>query len=205
MCVDASTASRTMNWESISCNQQKPFICSIPVGGRVNIPEFQDWKCDEGWHYWSDNDIENCYRITKNPQPEQTAQRQCQDDDATLVSIASQAENDFITSLMHKSTAQGFSGDVWIGLKVSPDNNVEGKEKPGIISDYWMDGERVDFTNFVSSYPKYNGNKYEGDCVCMYGLANTHNVGKWANKKCILIDKRGVCKKPAKYDSRNEL
>ena len=79
----------------------------------------KDYRCDEGWHYYMDSFTkkENCYKITHNPQPQLTAERQCQRDKAHLVAVESESENDFITSLMHASTLQGFSGDVWIGMK----------------------------------------------------------------------------------------
>ena len=66
------------------------------------------YRCGEGWHYWRDDltNKESCYKITRNPQPYLTAQRQCQKEDAQLVSVESEAENDFVTTLMHASTLQ---------------------------------------------------------------------------------------------------
>ena len=96
---------------------------------------------------------------------------------------------------MHATTANGFSGDFWIGMKVSQSGSS------AVIPEWWLDGQTaVKYENWASGMPAYKGDKWEGDCVCMYGLANTKNVGKWANKKCIAIDKRGVCKKKADYD-----
>ena len=140
---------------------------------------------------------------------------------------------------MHATTANGFSGDFWIGMKVSQ------SESSAVVPEWWLDGQTaVKYENWASGMPAYKGDKWEGDCVCMYGLANTKagfriddssavpywptlsqpresqarfdwsrgapsqhqfenstkNVGKWANKKCIAIDKRGVCKKKADYD-----
>ena len=91
---------------------------------------------------------------------------------------------------------QGFSGDVWIGLKVSQD----GKTETALLPKQWADSSPLVFQNWAPGLPKYTGNKWEGDCVGMYGLDNTQNVGKWANKNCLAIDKRGVCKMAAKYD-----
>ena len=197
-CVMAATTDSHGNWEAVGCNQQHAFVCTVAVGGLIHIPEDDDYRCDEGWHYWQDEFThkENCYKITRNPQPQLTAQRQCEKENARLVSIENEAENDFVMTLMHASTLQGFSGDVWIGMKVEQDGRTENAILPG----EWRDGLPVNFQNWAPGMPKYAGNRFEGDCVGMYGLDNTANVGKWANKNCLLIDKRGVCKKQAKYD-----
>ena len=46
----------------------------------------------------------------------------------------------------------------------------EGKTETAIIPDRWLNGQMVSFQNWAPGLPKYTGNKWEGDCVGMYGL-----------------------------------
>ena len=91
----------------------------MPVGTRVYVPQdyLQDYKCESGWHYHKNslNNFENCYLIANISSPFSTAQRNCENNGAALVSILNSEENDFVAHLLYKKSFQALSG---IGLRI---------------------------------------------------------------------------------------
>lgn len=196
-CVEALTSASEGNWQYQYCGKPRPFVCTVPTGSKVYIPDaaVQDYKCDPGWHYYDDlvKNLENCYYITNISQPYNSAQRKCEDQKAHLTSIHDVDEQEFVEHLLYKKSAgERFSGDAWIGLHTK---EVNGE---AIVDATWSDASEVTYTQWEPSTPKY-GADWDGDCVAMYGLDHPR-TGNWVNKGCIAADKRGICKKAAKYD-----
>ena len=120
-CIEVVTTLTENNWRLQYCGKPRAFICAVPVGTRVYIPDdvHNDYKCDTGWHFFSNNGVENCYKISDFSQTWLQGQRRCQELESELVSVGNTEENEFIAHLLFKKMRDNFAGDAWIGLKTT--------------------------------------------------------------------------------------
>ena len=67
--MQALTTANSDNWKYELCGEPRPFICTVPVGTRVYVPQdyLRDYLCEPGWHYHKNslNNLENCYLIAR--------------------------------------------------------------------------------------------------------------------------------------------
>ena len=198
-CVEALTAQAENNWHYQYCGQPRAFVCSAPLGAHIYIPDnvHQDYKCESGWHYFKDGEVENCYKMSEAAQTSSQARRRCQEIEAEMVSILTVEENEFVAHLLYNKHDEGgfLTGDAWLGLKTTEHFPTDS----AVVDSTWSDTTPVNYTNFAPGSPAYDGGQFEGDCVFMFGT-DSEFTGGWSNKACASPDQHGICKKRAKYD-----
>uniref|UniRef100_A0A672J829 C-type lectin domain-containing protein n=1 Tax=Salarias fasciatus TaxID=181472 RepID=A0A672J829_SALFA len=115
-------------------------------------------KCDlaSGWMQHNSN----CYKLNSDTRKSWTAARvDCVLDGGDLVSIASEAENQYVMAMMGTSK--------WIGLKHNP---TEGGYS-------WSDGTPLSHTNWADGEP----NNHEGREECVEMVSSTNGTYSWWN------------------------
>ncbi|KAL1772868.1 low affinity immunoglobulin epsilon Fc receptor isoform X1 [Sigmodon hispidus] len=124
--------------------------------------------CPKNWLHFQ----QKCYYFGKGSKQWIQARFTCTDLEGRLVSIHSQAEQDFLMKHSNKK-------DSWIGLR---DLDMEGQF-------IWMDGSPVDYSNWNPGEPN-NAGQGE-DCVMMRGS------GQWNDAFCRSYLDAWVCEKQA--------
>ncbi|KAM9441427.1 macrophage mannose receptor 1-like [Clarias gariepinus] len=173
-------------WKNIPCAWRLPSICKrsasfvSTTAAPTTVPEggcSSDWTAFQG----------KCYKFAEidgsQDKSWQEARQYCISQSGNLVSILSQAEQAFLTTMMLSAR-----DDVWIGLN-------------GVASEtlfLWTDGTRVSFTNWAEGNPVSvpDGRRAFGvefDCVVMVKGPDPI-TGMWKVEHC--EEKRGfVCKR----------
>ncbi|XP_072035475.1 low affinity immunoglobulin epsilon Fc receptor-like [Amphiura filiformis] len=152
------------------------FIRIQPVGWNNHISlRFEILKCKgiclEDWNYHDDS----CYYVNTTSMLFDEATTMCESMGATLTSIHTQAEQNFVVSI-----ASGNA--VWIGL-----NDVI---QEGVYE--WLDGTQVSYFYWSTSSGQPNNALGGQDCVQVL------STGGWADEKCLTYESGGlVCKKRA--------
>lgn len=176
-----------------SCQARYGFICEkdLAVGPIIPRPRPQPWwptffggedgesNCPDGWEY----DIADgkCYFFVKGDlQTFEDAKTACEAKDAELVTILSQDQNTFLTSVYNENEDDG---DLWIGLFSDP---------MGIF--FWLNSDPLDYTNWAAGHP-----------VPPFPSCGTINYadGEWTAHSC--ADTKGyICEKEADSEEENE-
>ncbi|XP_033126040.1 hyalin-like [Anneissia japonica] len=128
-----------------------------PIGGdELLLPSYVS-KCEEGWTLFQGS----CYKqYSTRKLTWQSARSSCQSNQADLVVVKNDAENNFLFTT--------FKTRVWIGLT---DLELEGTFK-------WITtGTEPSYTNFITGEPNNQGNE---DCVEI----NSVHKGEWNDLPC---------------------
>ncbi|XP_059150343.1 macrophage mannose receptor 1-like isoform X2 [Physella acuta] len=175
-CVEVNSVTR--KWNDNNCFTSKPFVCSIRSGVPLpSAPPTQPTtpaRCvDLSWSFYNGS----CYYISPVYGPESrlswfSARRKCHSLGADLVSIVSQDENDFLTTLISKVQSTQF----WIGL-----NQLE---QDAYV---WSDASPAVFVSWAKNEPNdaFGGER----CVDISGYH-----GNWIDDNC-MNEYNYICKK----------
>jgi hypothetical protein len=117
---------------------------------------------------------DRCYRVNHQNLSFHDAQRACQEAGGNLVSIGSEAENEFI--------AQLHDGEHWLGATDGRDDMT-----PGVGPYVWLSGEDWLYSDWENGQP----NAYETDCPldqddtdCFEHCAFQSDEGDWLDRSC---------------------
>ncbi|KAI0222168.1 C-type mannose receptor 2 [Lamellibrachia satsuma] len=120
-------------WNNVLCSKMRGYVCQTfkdPAHPVATPPSTTLNRCPDGY---ANRHGEACYRLLPEPVTWIEASRQCQSDDAHLVSIHSPSENAAVFLMV--------GGPLWIGLKQD-----SGEYK-------WTDGWPDDYTNWEAEEP----------------------------------------------------
>ncbi|KAJ8297803.1 hypothetical protein KUTeg_024334 [Tegillarca granosa] len=169
-------------WSDSLCNNTYPFICKITTASPPNVPPLPNGQC-QGQNWVAHNS--KCY----NFQPTDArsyldAVLQCQRQKATLVSIHSMAENNFLINTLKVITTQSYG--FWTSFHKSASGTYE-----------WVDGSFTQFVNWDVGQPSGKGDNHRTQENCM--MVQPWN-GKWNDIDCSL--KRGyICERKQVSDT----
>ncbi|RNA34979.1 macrophage mannose receptor 1-like, partial [Brachionus plicatilis] len=153
-------------WNTTSCDDLKPFICKITTEPIPIITPPPPGYCPDNWQEFGSF----CYKFDVNFRSYGDAKLDCYQQGAYLVTIHSNEELEFVTSISSTSTIS--AGPIWIGL-----------EKNQISNSYvWQDGRPLEFLSFANSVQSQ---------PCVYMSDN-----KWYDSECFYSKKRYTCKLP---------
>jgi hypothetical protein len=117
---------------------------------------------------------DRCYRVNYQNLSFRDAQRACQEAGGNLVSIGSEAENEFVAEL--------HDGEHWLGATDGRDDMT-----PGVGPYVWLNGEDWLYSNWEDGQP----NAYETDCPldqddtdCFEHCAFQSDEGDWLDRSC---------------------
>jgi hypothetical protein len=116
---------------------------------------------------------DRCYRVNYQNLAFADAQRACQDAGGNLVSIGSEAENEFVAEL--------HDGEHWLG---ATDGRAD--TTPGVGPYLWLNGEEWLYSDWEAGQP----NAYEVDCPadddanCFEHCAFQSDEGDWLDRSC---------------------
>eukprot|EP00058_Branchiostoma_floridae_P019221 XP_002604710.1 hypothetical protein BRAFLDRAFT_80319 [Branchiostoma floridae] len=140
-------------WNDHSCSVSRPYICERSVG-----------TCPAGWL----TNERSCYQFNTNHQTQWLeAKLNCEAVGAQLITISSQAEQDFINT-MSPSLQAGGTNYLWTGLSDYVDDGVF----------HWPDDD-VTYTNWLPSNPSDRPDYV--DCTTIY---TGDNEGHWETREC---------------------
>lgn len=194
--VDSTPDGWAGNWDDISCQAAMPYICKRLVGFKSSYTPIQYQGEDYIWH----------------PKPENFAIAEdiCrQEDNAFLVSIATQAQLNFLVSaFVGGQPASDFA--VQLPAKTYPsDYSVHGLwigfSKTGFPNFTWVDANTTTFTSWAPSTPD-DLNGISENCTHIYldDLPDTW-YGKWNDISCAakmpFVCKRKATGKGIKWDA----
>ncbi|XP_039349521.1 lymphocyte antigen 75 [Mauremys reevesii] len=175
----------------INCNLKLPFICEKSNASLLekHEPEYHPRKggCPKEWILFQNKcflKIEHRFLTFKE------ANEVCETFGGTLPSISSQAEQDFLTSLL-----PGLEENIWIGLKFFFN----------IRENKWVDGSRLLYSNF---HPLLRGRlrkipfdmfdeELNNQCGIMLNNPKSLYVGTWNFLPCAEEHFLGICQKSA--------
>ncbi|XP_041944958.1 macrophage mannose receptor 1-like isoform X1 [Alosa sapidissima] len=166
-------------WSVASCNGGSGFICerheTPPVNATLAPTEALEGGCVPDWTKYR----QYCYKTEFSSKTWREAQLICVEEGGNLVSIKSEEEQAFVTTMMLNAP-----GDLWIGLKSS-------------LSVFWSDGRSVTFTNFKGRhssdmYPSWHS--FDGKLCYKMRLSPSAVTGQWRPAVC--NDTNGyICKR----------
>ncbi|KAH0621413.1 hypothetical protein JD844_022701 [Phrynosoma platyrhinos] len=173
----------------ISCSAKLPFICEKYNTSLLEAhdPSYKppQRRCPEKWLSF----LEKCFRIVPSQDLKfQKANEHCSSFGGVLPSIRSQAEQDFVTSLL-----PGRPQNIWIGLHI----RVHMREEK------WVDGSALEYTNF---HPLLQGRlrkvqldlfdeEVNNQCGVLLNNPNSPYVGTWNFTSCADIHSVAICQR----------
>ncbi|KAI8521387.1 hypothetical protein Bbelb_011410 [Branchiostoma belcheri] len=150
-CVEVIASGRSAYWTAVRCGNERKYIC-------------EKGTCPAGWFA----NERSCYQFNTVPQTQWLeAKLRCEAQGTQLVTISSQAEQDFINT-MFPSLQAGGTNYLWIGLSDIVDDGVF----------RWPD-DNVTYTNWLPSNPSDRPDYV--DCSTIYTGANE---GYWETREC---------------------
>uniref|UniRef100_A0A3Q2PGH8 Mannose receptor C-type 2 n=1 Tax=Fundulus heteroclitus TaxID=8078 RepID=A0A3Q2PGH8_FUNHE len=158
-------------WQNRDCSDALPYACKKRPNATLDPFTTDSWanddkyECDVGWQSFQ----AGCYKLSSEKSKWNAAQKTCQKMDASLVSIHTIPELEFI---IHHD-------QLWIGLH---DTDMQ-------MDFQWTDHTPVIFTYWHPFEPNNFRNTQE-DCVSMWGPD-----GRWDDSPCN-ISLPFICKKP---------
>ncbi|XP_036003691.1 C-type mannose receptor 2 isoform X1 [Fundulus heteroclitus] len=163
-------------WQNRDCSDALPYACKKRPNATLDPFTTDSWanddkyECDVGWQSFQ----AGCYKLSSEKSKWNAAQKTCQKMDASLVSIHTIPELEFIIRNLKKDHDQ-----LWIGLH---DTDMQ-------MDFQWTDHTPVIFTYWHPFEPNNFRNTQE-DCVSMWGPD-----GRWDDSPCN-ISLPFICKKP---------
>ncbi|XP_038058428.1 macrophage mannose receptor 1-like isoform X2 [Patiria miniata] len=181
MCVAAQKGSK---WLESNCTEGRAAICKIPAAPVTPAP--RETHCDEGWIKYEGDGL--CYLINTYRLPDDLtdtvfvsyadAKRLCKTQGATLASIHTAAQNDWLYKVSRVTLGQR---NIWIGMHRSTEGMLQ-----------WDDGSVVNYIFWDEGEPSSG---QEGtDCVSLF--AGNDGVGPWKDERCFKLN-AFICQKPA--------
>ncbi|KAJ8338949.1 hypothetical protein SKAU_G00357350 [Synaphobranchus kaupii] len=169
-CVEmVSTVNGSSWWNDLYCDAHQDWICEIAKGKKPLIPPVppsaHTWKQNGTCYYYNDTDVVDFH----------TAFHRCYAENALLVSIADEAEQAFVNSMV----GTGQVSAAWIGMMIA---GIAGREY------IWQDLSPVTYVHWASGEP--NNANGEEQCVQMYRYPGT-----WNDVNCGRDTAGYVCKK----------
>uniref|UniRef100_A0A4W4DYJ2 Macrophage mannose receptor 1 n=1 Tax=Electrophorus electricus TaxID=8005 RepID=A0A4W4DYJ2_ELEEL len=171
-------------WNDINCGVQLPSICKRSINFTPNTMApvtAPTGGCAPEWISFQGK----CYKFLgkDNEKTWHDARQFCISQGGNLVSIGSQAEQAFLTTMMFTTY-----DDMWIGLN---DVNWE-------MRFLWTDGKGVQFTNWAKGHPvsvPYGRTVFGSNFDCVIMVRKTNRItGMWKVEDC--NEKRGfICKR----------
>ncbi|XP_066304554.1 lymphocyte antigen 75-like [Branchiostoma lanceolatum] len=153
-CVEVMGSGRSAHWTGIRCGNERKYICEKGLYG----------TCPAGW---LPND-RSCYLFNTSPQTQWLeAKLRCEEVGSQLITISSQAEQDFI-STMFPSLQAGGTNYLWIGLSDFVDDGVFRWPADDLTYSNWLPNNPSDRPDYV-------------DCSTMYTGVNE---GYWETREC---------------------
>ncbi|CAJ0950386.1 unnamed protein product, partial [Mesorhabditis belari] len=135
---------------------------------RIITEKFPPEKCEKNWKFFQGN----CYWVNKKRTNWTTSEKSCVQENAHLVSIHTDEENDFVELILGEGQIDG-----WIGLQLLDDEWA------------WSDESDTMYTNWKAGEPNEN-----------HGIENHAEMwnpgGQWNNNK-ETRKIRSICKKKA--------
>ena len=123
-----------------------------------------------GWSYFPE--ANSCYKVFDSPKTWPEASNQCVSQGSLLVTITSNAENDFVCSLAPNT-------DLWIGYTRRTSHGWT-----------WVDSNKNRYTNWAQGQPDDNGGKQF--CAMIWGWKK---IKTWDDRRCT-VRQNFVCKMP---------
>ncbi|XP_053398682.1 uncharacterized protein LOC128556876 isoform X2 [Mercenaria mercenaria] len=146
----------------LSCFPKTNFQCGGPTSNIIYTtgmsPEFK--ICPTSWKSYNNR----CYILILDKQSWYDARASCKSEGGDLASPNSQAEQDFVFSLLQYANGQS----TWIGFNDIQDESVFN----------WADGRQVKYTNWGLNQPSHTANANQ-DCVLMQNKS-----GGWQDASC---------------------
>nr|XP_006816218.1 PREDICTED: uncharacterized protein LOC102809517 [Saccoglossus kowalevskii] len=155
------------SWNDTLCSSTGIAMCKYWTGTQPTTPKPSHGSCPTGstWIEYANH----CYSFAgvqeRKSWPE--ASYECQRIDGYLVTIHSEAENQYIQSRINEN-----NNNIWIGLTRTQLGGFEWVDKSPLAYDHWGDGE----PNFINSEENCgemrsnSGNWNDVDCYLSYGL-----------------------------------
>ncbi|XP_006879432.1 PREDICTED: secretory phospholipase A2 receptor [Elephantulus edwardii] len=154
-------------WKSLDCDATLPYICKKylthtdhEVIGEPDVWKYYPTHCEPGWDPYN----RKCYRLQKEKKTWNEALQSCHSDNATLISIPSLAEVEFLVTFLGDENAS----ETWIGLSSS--------KIP--VSFEWAEGSAVTFTNWQTLEPHIFPNRSQ---LC---VSAEQSEGHWKITNC---------------------
>ncbi|XP_022088561.1 lymphocyte antigen 75-like [Acanthaster planci] len=158
------------DWETSDCGVKMPFVCRTTTATplRPTNPSLPG-TCPDGWLPFHDH----CYQFNTSSLGYESwyqAKHQCEKDhNGRLLSVHTQAENNFVQKTFRPENSYEWSG-IWLDLSREP---VGG----GHYEFSWNDGHAIDYTNWATGEPAENE---WNDCAVLMPKA----YGKWETLSC---------------------
>ncbi|XP_074858195.1 lymphocyte antigen 75 isoform X2 [Carettochelys insculpta] len=175
----------------INCSQKLPFICEKYNASLLekHEPDYHPPKggCPKDWILFQNK----CFLMMKKRYLKfKDANEACETFGGTLPSISSQAEQDFLTSLL-----PGLEENIWIGLQF----------KFSTRENRWVDGSRLLYSNF---HPLLTGRlrsipldlfdeEVNNQCAVMLNNPKSSYVGTWKSFPCADEHFLAICQRQA--------
>ncbi|XP_066497650.1 C-type mannose receptor 2 [Hoplias malabaricus] len=168
-CAAANPAN--MNWVKAECDTELDWVCKIPKGKAQLEPETSE-DSDLDWVNFEEAE----YKLYEHRATWEQAQRTCNWHQASLASIHSNEEKQFLASTVRKMSRT--QSDLWwIGLHTF--------ENDGRYS--WSDHSVLNYVSWGPAQPR----PFTRDSKCVH---ISESKGEWADQKCH-IDLPFVCKR----------
>ncbi|XP_029941424.1 macrophage mannose receptor 1-like [Salarias fasciatus] len=166
-------------WNDEHCNVSRKFICKHANPNPVP-------KCDlaSGWMQHNSN----CYKLNSDTRKSWTAARaDCVLDGGDLVSIASEAENQYVMAMMGEGHI-----DLWIGLSTLKCTKISCQVEAGNSDLSWSDSQPVSYTHWAQGQPQIDAQV--GSCAAIVKDASD-SFGNWTSHQC-RFERPYMCKRP---------
>ncbi|XP_062389023.1 C-type mannose receptor 2 [Sardina pilchardus] len=160
----------TNHWMPMHCESELDWICKIPKGVKETIPEATE---DSGLDWVPFEEAE--YRFSEHRSNWAQAQRICSWSEASLASVHSAAEDEFLRNVLRKQSKD--NENWWLGLHTY--------ENDGRFR--WSDHSVLNYVSWDTGRPF----AISRDRKCVYMTATE---GEWADQKCH-SNYRYVCKR----------
>ena len=149
-----------------TCSPMGAWLCWLCGNlGRENCPRDWEWRPE----------LQKCYYIIEEKSTWDDANAKCGNlsANASLTSIGSEKENNYIASLVHiiNDAAGGGHHYPWVGGKFTATREL-----------YWVDGSSVTFKNYFGAEPDR-----DGYCLSLDVVENDHGgPALWGDHDCAL-------------------
>ncbi|KAK5973682.1 C-type lectin domain containing protein, partial [Trichostrongylus colubriformis] len=139
-------------------------VCIFVVIMHIDVSAYEGYPCTP-WIY--NIEFRKCYRKFADIVSPKTAQKVCQRNGGNLVTICSEAENNFVSLIAHVATSYPYQDHerTWIGLRRNPNDRTQFQ---------WLSGSSCNYTHWTTGEP--NDKRGKEDWVHLYSEAEgTYN------------------------------